>query len=850
MSRYTDPSRRYKPAKPTESTVLQAVRSKFAAFLSLLEVHNQVMSAISDMEEKSQGEYLFDLNYIRTRLAEIRNGISRLIQIMIDLGGNTYLPLKQRFGEIGAAIDASLPWCRTMSRDRFTMELADLCKEQACNVGSKMAQLGEMKTRLDITVPDGFAITAWGCRFFRENNNLEDRIGRRISSVDFRSYQDLQRVSEEIQKMIMACPVPEELGRAIRDGYHKLKQRHPEISVAMRSSALGEDTWFSFAGQYATFLNVQSDQLLDSYRAVLASKFTPKAIYYFLSHSLQEADLSMGVGCVQMVNSRSSGVIYTRNPVNPEDNRLLIHSVWGLGKYLVDGRISPDVFALDRNTGEVTHSEIAEKRIQLVLSEGGGTVEQPVPDSNRKSPSINQQQIEKLRDCALRIEKHYNQPQDIEWAIDAGGEIYILQTRPLKIVMAETGADEVDTSGYDVLRAGGLTVCPGASIGRLFLVTSESDLPRVPDHAVLMAPQPFPGLITAMGKVSAIITETGGSATHMATLAREYRIPTLTAVHDLLELPAGETVTVDATGGTIYRGTYQELVTARQPDYDLFADMDIFRLLEDVLVHVAPLHLLRPDGPEFTATNCKTLHDITRFIHQKAIEEMFYGGLVVGDTQEVIRRLATDIPLTVDMIYLDREVARSGPKREVPEDKIGSRPMEAFWSGLLEEGWPRPVRPQTVSSFPSVLGRRGRQSGYSQNSFAVLSREYMILHLRMGYHFTTIEAFCAQNESKNYVRFQHKQGGASLARRIRRVKVISDLLDRLGFHRESKSDFMQAQLTHLPQDRVIHVLRLLGRITIMTKQLDMALSTDAIAEWYIEDFARRLGLPPRRPADD
>lgn len=844
MVRFRDPR---KSAKRKDDNALESVRSKFAAFLALLERHHQAMSIISDMEEKSQGEYLFDLNYIRTSVAQIRNCVSRLIEIMIELGGPRYEILRDRFAEIGARIDDSLPWCRSTGTDRFVLPLDEVGRDQACSVGSKSAQMGEMKSRLQLPVPDGFAITAWSCRHFRQVNNLNDRISKRLASVNFLEYDDLVRVSGEIRSMISECPLPDDLADAIRRAYEELAARNPSARFALRSSALGEDSWFSFAGQYATFLNIEPDRLLECYREILASKFTPKAIYYLLSHSLVEDDLAMGVGMVTMVDARAAGVLYTRNPVNPESTQLQVHAVWGLGKSLVDGQCDPDVFYVNRGTMEIESRHIAAKTTRLVMAPGGGTVVESIPPSEQTQPALTDSLVIQLARYGVIIETHYNKPQDIEWAIDRDGNLFLLQARPLKIVSAESPSEPVDVSGYTALRSDGVTVCPGAAIGYVFPVSSVDDLPRVPDRAILATRQPFPGLVTVMGRIAAIITEAGGPATHMATIAREYRIPTIAGIRRLSELPRNAVVTVDATEGVVYDGSHPELVEARQPDYNLFADMDIFRLLEDLLVHVSPLHLVQPADPGFAPENCRTLHDITRYVHQKAIEEMFYGGIRVGDSTQVFHRLKTDVPLTVDMIYLDRELPTSPSRKEVPDTEIGCKPMEQFWSGLKAEGWPHKARPRYQASFPSVLGIRGRESGYSENSFAVISREYMVLSLRMGYHFSTVEALSTADPNKNYVRYQHKQGGASLPRRIRRVQVISGLLGRIGFVHQSKGDYLSAVINHLDGERMGEILHAVGRLTVMTKQLDMALSTDEIANWYMEDFAKRLGIGPGEP---
>ena len=843
MARY---SRRTGVHLQYTSDALHAVRTKFADFLSLLELHDRSMALISEMEEKSQGDSLFDLNYVRTSLAEMRGDVKRMIEIMVKLGGEKYGGLRTRISEIGARIDESLPWCGAIGQERFTIPFDELGRTYACTVGSKSAHLGELRSQLHLPTPDGFAITAYCCQHFREANNLNDRIAAKINEVDFQRYRDLVRVSDEIQAMIIGSPVPPALAEAIEASFADLQKRHPESSFAMRSSALGEDTWFSFAGQYASYLNVRSDELLDTYRSILASKFTPKAIYYLLSHSLQETDLAMGVGCMEMIDAAASGVIYTRDPVAPESSSLLVHSIYGLGKFLVDGKVSPDYFAIDRESFDVTDRRLSSKRTKLVMADGGGTREEEIPVDDRYKPSIDGRQLEELAQLALKIEKHYDHPQDIEWASCADGSIFLLQTRPLKLVSTAPTDQEIDMSAAEVLREHGTTVCPGAAIGAIFHVESEEDLPEVPEGAVLVVRQPFPGLITVMGKAAAIITEVGGRATHMATIAREYRVPTVGGIARAGELETGRVVTVDATVGTIYASSHPKLVELREPDYDLFADMDIFRLLEDVIVHVAPLNLLRPSDDDFCIDRCRTLHDIIRFVHQKSIEEMFYGAIAVGGSEEIRYRLQTDIPLTVEMIYLDRELPHGQGEHLVDEKRIGSRPMDSFWAGLTAEGWPIPLRAKTYDAIPSVLGAHGRSHGYSQNSFAVLSREYMILSLRMGYHFATVESFCTNDPSKNYIRYQHKQGGASLARRIRRVQVLNEILRRIGFRRTSKGDFLQAEIAHLPVERIAEILDKLGRLTMMTKQLDMALSTDDIALWYIEEFSRRLDIRPPR----
>jgi len=824
---------------------LRGIQEKFAHFVALLERNNLGLKAISDMEEKAQGEYLFDYPYIQTTLNQIREAVQGVIEHMIAMGGESYEPLRERYAEIDAQIDQLLPGNKPIQEDQLTIRFRRLGREKVGSVGGKNAQLGEMRGKLKLPVPPGFATTAWAYKHFIDSGDLQARITRRLRSLDIKSHDELERVSREIQQMVLSSPVPEDLAKRIRRSAEALRERAAWGRFAMRSSAVGEDSQFSFAGQYATFLNVHSDEIVDVYRRVLASKFTPKAIYYLLSHDLHESDLAMSVGCMVMVDVRSAGVVYTRNPVDPADKCLRVNSVFGLGKYLVDGILTPDVFRVDSSDGTLVESWVARKPVRLMMRPEGGTVEEPVPDEMQMHASLDAEEIRRLAEVAVQIAKHYGEPQDIEWAIDREGQLWLLQTRPLRTLSPVAAKDMPDVSSLEVLSTGGQTVCPGAGAGRVCHVDFSGDLGRVPAGAVLVAPSPFPGLVTVMDRIHALVTEVGGVASHMATMAREYGIPALTGVEGAMALPANEPITVDATGATIYAGSHSAIVEARYPEPELFDDMPIFDLLKKVLEAVAPLNLLHPADEGFTMANCRTFHDINRFAHQKAMEEMFTSARNMEHKDQIGLRLKSAIPLRVNIIYIDRAPDETAEGRWVAEDELASKPMRAFWDGIKQEGWPQQTPPVDAKGILSVMATDlagGARLQFTENSFAILSKEYMILSLGMGYHFTTVEAMCTDEAAKNYIRMQHKDGGSSFDRRVRRVRLLETVLSLMRFESSSVGDSLDAEVTYSRPNRILDKLRLLGRLTMMTKQLDMALSNDAIARWYTDDIVKRLGL--------
>lgn len=835
--------------------VLEAIQKKFQYFMTLLENNNKVLKISSDMEEKSHGEFLFDINYIRKSVSDIQASLNKIIESMIYLGGTPYKKLRIVYKEINELIEKSLNGKKEISQDFYVKFLADINKGDIDSVGSKNAQLGEVKSQLKIPVPRGFAITAWAYKDFLNSNNLQEKISNEIVNVDIRDYSDLERISNKLRALFAEMPLPQGLVRQIDESYRELKEYNRrtmdttlpvgmEGLVSVRSSAIGEDTHLSFAGQYETFLNVNEGEVTSRYKDVLSSRFSPKAIYYFLSHELNEADLAMSVGCVTMVNARASGVIYTRDPVHPKAESMLINSIWGLGAYLVDGTITPDVFRVSLENGNILDQDISCKTKKLCINNDGAISDEIVPPHEQYAPSISKDEIQVLAGFARTIENHYGEPQDIEWAISKDGRPFVLQTRQLRLIEEEEEKEMPNTDEYDLIMSGGYTVFPGAGGGTIHHVRNTNDLKNIPDGVILVSEHPFPGLITALSKANALITKVGSIASHLATIAREYRTPTIFGVKSPELLLDGQYVTVDSAHLKIYNGVQEELIEALQPEKDFFKDDPIFDLLENILDNISPLNLINPNEEEFTMENCKTFHDMTRYCHQKSMQEMFAGVTEVSAGGNLGVLLKSDIPLDVDVMYIDRDMSEIMAKKYINFADLDSDPMQSFWGGILKEGWPAPPKPN-MKGMLSVVATNlsaAHQEDFSQKSFAILSKEFMILSLKMGYHFTTFESMCTDDISKNYIKMQFKAGGAALERRVRRISLINEVLAKIGFDNSSKGDYLDAMVTYEPAESIKSKLYILGRLSMLTKQLDMALSNDKITKFYTNDILRKLGI--------
>lgn len=824
--------------------LLKRFRTNFDHFLDLLEKNNQLLRIMAEMEERAQGNVLFEVNFIRNSVSQICRGIAGMIDSLIAIGGEKYLPLWNCLKKIENELEAILPLRQEIVADDYVVDMANIDWQRAQSVGNKTARLGEIRSKIGLATPDGFAISAWAYKYFMDANDLKDKIGALLSGLDLKSFSRLEKISAEINDLILSSPLPSDLHEAILAGSAKLLQNHPQARLAVRSSAIGEDAFYSFAGQYATFLNVDYKDIIACYKKIIASKFSPRAIHYCLSHSLSELDIAMAVCCVVTIDAIASGVVYTCDPVNPAAEQMVINSNYGLGKLLVDGLITPDCFIVSRRDYSIKKSEIPIKNRCLTVSQEGGTKEQKVNSEKAGAASISQQEVAKLAEFALKIESHFGCPQDIEWAIDKNGNIYFLQTRPLRVSATTEEVDIPDLSGRDTIFKGGTTICRGIGCGPVFFASSAADLDKMPSGAVLIAVNPFPGLLSVFNKASALVTRLASIASHMATLTREYRIPALGGIESFENFRAGEIVTVDAGGRVIYSGPCPEALLAARSNKGIFDGAEVVALLREVLKPISPLNMLHPNDPQFSIDNIKTIHDIIRFAHQKGTEEIFGSAQNLYGRENIGIILKSKIPLQVNLIYLDRNIQLSGKPLEAEEDNIGSRPLQALWNGILAIGWPHPVspaaKPSDNSISTSVAGLEN--SEYSEKSFAIVGEEYMLLGLRMGYHLTTIEAMCTKIPNKNHIRMQYKDGGAAIDRRIRRVRLIEYILGKLGFENKSRGDFLDSSIANIDETVSLHTLFQLGKIIMLTKQLDMALSNDAVAEWYKDELLEKLGL--------
>ncbi|MCE8010846.1 phosphoenolpyruvate synthase [Halomonas daqingensis] len=454
-------------------------------------------------------------------------------------------------------------------------------------VGGKNASLGEMISNLSgagVTVPGGFATTAHAYREFLAHEGLNERINQALARLDVDDVNELARVGAEIRQWVIDTPLPPTFETHLRTAYDQLASQHPNLKVAVRSSATAEDLPdASFAGQQETFLNIEGfDNVKRAVHEVFASLFNDRAISYRVHRGYAHENVALSAGIQKMVRSETgaSGVMFTLDTESGYRDAVFVTASWGLGETVVQGSVNPDEFYVHKPTlaagrPAVLRRNLGSKLIKMVYGEDASagksvsTVDVPLKDRARFC--ISDEQVMALARQAVTIEEHYQRPMDIEWALDGDdGELYIVQARPETVVSQQEGGKLERFH----LKEKGRTLVSGRAIGQRIgrgtvkIVFTPEEMDKVNAGDVLVTDMTDPDWEPIMKRASAIVTNRGGRTCHAAIIARELGIPAVVGCGDATEvLEDGRDVTVSCAEGDtghVYEGLldYDRRVTS------------------------------------------------------------------------------------------------------------------------------------------------------------------------------------------------------------------------------------------------------------------------------------------------
>jgi len=830
-------------------------KTLFAHFRAVLDGNNRSLEVITDMGEKFGGDYLFDINYTRSAYESLFEAISGSIRNFSLLTNDQYPQLAEVLSRIDTLVQRMFA-SSGPEGGALVIPYAGITWDMAEEVGGKNYHLAEMGNALHLPVPESFAITTAAFDAFVGYNN---ELGEMLAGLSATAIDDAALAA--LRAAVLAAAIPPELERAFADATAVIRDRlGATATLAVRSSAEEEDGDFSFAGQFESVLNVSCDAAAvgEAYKEVVASLFEPNAIAYQLHLGCDPGRLKMAAAVVTMVDARASGVIYTvASSVEPDT--ILVNAAWGLGTAVVDGRTDADLFTVAKGEApKILSSRVGRKEAMVVNRGAGGIETVATPAEQRDKASLSKAEVLDLASRAMAIETYFKTPQDIEWAIDRDGRCFILQARGLRVEsvpeepVAGEGGEPIATSHLPVLLENqGTVVQKGITAGKVFVLKHADELDQVPRGAILVARHDSPHFVRVIPFLNAIVTDVGAPTSHMASICREFNVPTVVNTGDGTALLGhNEEVTLmagDDNQVTVYAGIAHELLREQRQTALKVRELYEFRRQKYVMRYIAPLNLVNPLEEEFAPGKCKTVHDLIRFMHEKSVQGLVEsatrqgrGLMGVFGGKKGLRRLDLPLPIQVLAIDLGGGIADGVGRGAVPLEGLVSVPLRALIKGMMHPGvWHENTLALAGKDLLSGMTRAADLTGNGAAAganLAVISGDYVNMSMRFGYHFNMLDSYCSATPRNNHIYFRFVGGAAAITSRSRRIQMMASILAESGFIIKTQGDLLVARVSNISRADIERILDQTGRLIAFTRQLDAVLDSDAAVKRLASAF--------------
>jgi pyruvate,water dikinase len=795
------------------------IQSIFLNYRRILDLNNGVLDLMAEMERVRGGEFIFDRAFLEDSVRRLSALVHHITYNLNVLTGNAHVALYDRFQEIQEKLHQILsgqplpdPGVPIVPFERIDWDMEP-------QVGLPAVCLTQLRKHSFVRVMDGFVVTT------AAGFDLLAGSGRPVSRT-----VDLKRTSPEVDDARA-----DKIRQAIR---HALEIRsaasgctHFTVSLVMAGAPLQPPA--------AIRTGVPPSQVAPAIAEILAQQ---------LNSGVNMNELAPVTMVQEEMAADIRGEILTR--VAPSDlepsRRMDLLQITACSPAAPD---SCDRYLLRRaHPFDQVLSDIAARPSDQRPGDGRRPFK-PGPDGLlRGSALLPETTARELAEDALILERLLGSTCKVTWCLPSDGRPAVCGVAPLVAdAQAQTELNLPDIIAHaSVLCRGGQTVQSGIAAGIVVHVHENFPPQTFPAGAIAVAPTASPRLAPLLQRSGAILTATGTAAGHLATVARELRVPAVFGLPNLLkDLPAGVRVTVDAAEGVVYEGILDGLLRYSGADSDLAPSDPEYRLLRRLLRFIQPLYLVDPQAPDFTPQGCRSYHDIIHFCHERAVNELAHlhdrqpdlGGLIT-------RRLQTGVPLEMRVLDIGGGLA-PGAADPIAIKDLRCEPLSVFLEGVNRSGaWentPADLQLRDVLAGLSLTtGALNTSAANLTGNLAIIGSDYLNLSLRLGYHFSVVDALLNDDSQRSYVYFRFVGGLADAQRRERRARFIYEVLSTLDFNVIQKGDLVVGRLKLVTPYCLRTALRTLGTLTAFTRQRDTVMHADADLPVLFKSFANLI----------
>lgn len=799
---------------------------------SILAPYDEAMDLMAEFELIEHTTGAVDMDAIKRLYDRLQLTLQKMIVALGDLGDHRCGDLLKAHQHFDRHTTPLFDPALSLPSHPILVALEDIRADMAPFVGHKATHLADIRNAIELPVPEGFVLTAKAFDHFMEENELPGVINAYLRDLTVEHAGLIDERCEAIRRLILEAPVPRDIEDAIHEKLDQWRgdQREP-IFTAVRSTAIGEDMEVSFAGQFATLLNVPAKRVTEAYKEVLASKYSPGAILYRLRYGLDDRTTPMAVLVMAMVSARASGIVYTRNPSRPENNDLQISAIHGLGEYLMSGDTAPHVLSISRRTDRITTRHNAQQSHWMTTLAEGGTRLEPMLRENQTRAPIDDATARCLSDWGERLEKYFGSPQDVEWAIDESQHLYLLQSRALGLD-GPPPSDTVDVLPLErlpVLHTGGRKACSGLVAGRIYHA-GQAHSESIPADSILVIPKAAPEYAPTVARVRGVIAAKGSEASHLASVAREFGVPMIVDTGpDDGRFNQGEWVTLYADKVTVYAGRIPtpKDSPARRPS-DPF-ESPVRRRLRALSNRITHCHRLSPDEATAPPHTVFTVHDLLRQAHGNALETIHARRPETRDPLQAIHWTEDNVATDFNFQLPPGNHASSGMDQPLPPLPEGQAFLQALWNGL---------------SWPNHATAPARRLGIDGYAFIAATS----LHATMPFatQQATIDVSWLPKHQSHCIRVRIVGGTGPYYKRCLRTRFLAEILGELGFSLRINGALLEATVTSGELKNSRDLIHQIGRLMAFSRMADRHFA----GPWALKNLRNRFmalsgpGPPP------
>lgn len=845
---------------PSRSDIVEIniwrLQSLFNNFRRILYLNNAILENMAKMEQALGGEYIFDKAFLENTVRTIASHVHHVTYNLNALTGNGYIPLYDRYQDIRTILDDILSGNTRALACPPVLPLKEVGWELEPLVGIDLVCLAELRHHSGIPGPEGFVITAEGTKALTGPPTVDSTETDHITAAMVR-----EGIEGQLERILQNCPAGELGVVATRvDDEEDLARELGRFSITPTADQ--------------SVLAIIERALNPSHPAVLADKSAirpenQETVASSPAGRQMEFSVDLYARCIERIIRR----IFNRIPqTGAEDTvqyavfvRCLSHTaVKGTVESRTTSGNSFDVLRISSTPTEedrhsdtfLLHRTYPFDLIQSVItphSAGKRFADGRLATSNaaadggfgRGSALLANKDLKALAETAMTLERMLGVPIALNWECHADGSYTITRLFPLRLVLKEISAEDLagEQQDAEIICQGGQLVQAGVAAGSVVHVTDAMSPADFPAGAVAVARVASPQLTPILQRAAAILTEYGSATGHLATVARELRLPAIFGLSGVLNhLPPGTEVTVDAGESKVYRNILHTLLLHGSRGMELTPTDPEYRVLRRLLRFILPLHLVDPDSDDFSPQGCRSFHDIIHFCHERAVDELAHfqerrPGLGAIRT----RRMQLNVPMDIRILDTGGGTRKTSGSEPSVRD-ISSEPFAIFLNGLLQpEAWtadlPSLGLRDIISGMPRSMNILSIPAENLGENLAIISSDYINLSLRLGYHFSVIDAHLGTDEQRNYVYFRFAGGLADPERRARRATFIKDVLEAMDFKVTVKGDLVIGRLKLVETGLLRSALFILGALTAFSRQRDTGLYTDADTKALFDSFA-------------